>query len=52
MRRVRSAPSRASIGGCQANAVHTAQNVTKVAAATMTVKSLLGVGKVHGCFKP
>ncbi len=38
MRRVRKALSRASIGGCQTNAVHNAQNATKVAMATTTVK--------------
>jgi len=38
MRRVRKAPSRPSIGGCTANADHSAQNVMNVAAATTTVK--------------
>ena len=52
MRRVRSAPSRASIGGCQANAVHTAQKVTKVAAATMSVKSCSGSARSMAAIKP
>jgi hypothetical protein len=38
MRRVCSARSRASIGGRQVTAVHSAQKVTKVATATMMVK--------------